>query len=183
MPFTPAAQRTRSPPVRYHPGARPGNPDGASERAREAERAHGPSVSYLLGSGGSRGRGAGGRRLPLLPLRAAPVLVSPRTGTEGPRSDAGTRGEGAGRAGAGFRAGPGRGEEEEREEGARRPRGSAGPRPQRAPADAHSPGRGPAPGVVRPVPEAVTDLRGGLRVLCPPSTHALRGNTCCCSCR
>lgn len=57
MLFTPAAQRTRSPPVRYHPGARPGNRDGASDLESEGgrARARGPFVSYLLGS--RRGQG------------------------------------------------------------------------------------------------------------------------------
>lgn len=83
MPFTPAAQRTRSPPVRYHPGARPGNRDGASDLESEGGRAwaRGPFVSYLLGSrrgqgAGTPGRAAGPQCLPLLPFRAASGLVS-----------------------------------------------------------------------------------------------------------
>ncbi|XP_066894264.1 transcription factor SOX-6 isoform X6 [Kogia breviceps] len=67
MPFTPAAQRTRNPPVRYHPGARPGNRDGASDLESEGgrARARGPFVSYLLGS--RRGQGQEPRARPLAP--------------------------------------------------------------------------------------------------------------------
>lgn len=69
--------------MRYHPGARPGNPDGASDLEIQGgrARARGPFVSYLLGS--RRGQGQEPRdwppdlqRLPLLPFRAAPGLVS-----------------------------------------------------------------------------------------------------------
>lgn len=69
--------------MRYHPGARPGNRDGASDLETEGGRAgaRGPCVSYLLGS--RRGQGQeprdwppGPQRLPLLPFRAAPGLVS-----------------------------------------------------------------------------------------------------------
>lgn len=85
MPFTPAAQRTRSPPVRYHPGARPGNRDGASdlgERGRLSERTAVRATCW--GAGGGRGqeppRQAGHRpqRLPLLPFPAPLGLVSLR---------------------------------------------------------------------------------------------------------
>nr|XP_019602201.1 PREDICTED: transcription factor SOX-6 isoform X10 [Rhinolophus sinicus] len=88
MLFTPAAQRTRSPPVRYHPGARPGNPDGASDLEIQGgrARARGPFVSYLLGS--RRGQGQEPRdwppdlqRLPLLPFRAAPGRMSSKQAT------------------------------------------------------------------------------------------------------
>lgn len=43
--------------MRYHPGARPGNRDGASDLESEGgrARARGPFVSYLLGS--RRGQG------------------------------------------------------------------------------------------------------------------------------
>lgn len=43
--------------MRYHPGARPGNRDGASDLESEGGRvrARGPFVSYLLGS--RRGQG------------------------------------------------------------------------------------------------------------------------------
>lgn len=81
MPFTPAAQRTRSPPARYHPGARPGNRDGASDLESEGgrARARGPFVSYLLGSRRGRGGNPGPGRRPRVPapppFPAAPGLV------------------------------------------------------------------------------------------------------------
>lgn len=58
MPFTPAAQRTRSPPARYHPGARPGNRDGASDLESEGgrARARGPLWATCWGAGGGRGQ-------------------------------------------------------------------------------------------------------------------------------
>lgn len=70
MPFTPAAQRIRNTPVRYRPGARPGNRDGASdlESKGDRERARGPFVSYLLGG---RGRNPGPDRRPPAPSATA----------------------------------------------------------------------------------------------------------------
>lgn len=53
--------------MRYHPGARPGNRDGASDLESEGgrARARGPFVSYLLGS--RRGQGLEPRARPPVP--------------------------------------------------------------------------------------------------------------------
>lgn len=162
MPLTLEAQRTRSPPVRYHPGARPGNRDGASHLESEGggARARGPRVSYLLGrrrgyGQAPRARAAVPLRLPLVRSQAAPGVVflsgdsgagvgqraEPREGAGGreprPRSRAGEGGRGR-RGGGGRRAlrGP-------------PPRGSGVERGARAPAARRWRRRG-APGCIPP---------------------------------
>lgn len=92
MPFTPAAQRTRSPPVRYHPGVRPGNRDGASDLESEGGRARSSRPESELPVGESEGAGdrsAGGglaqRRPPAPSTPALPASSTISFSELGPR--------------------------------------------------------------------------------------------------
>lgn len=162
--------------MRYHPGARPGNRDGASdlrERGRLSERT--AVRGYLLGR--RRGQGTGAprlaghrpQRLPLLPFPAPLGLVSLRgDGGWGGTAEGREAGERspwqsqAGREGIGRRAlaGGQAGGRAEVEKGARRRSIAVDTLFLRMPASL---------GELCLTPEAVTDLRGGFLVFLPPT--------------